>query len=287
MTFVPPEPCTHRCHNRAMPRRGGPKHKPDTRDRTRAAEALRLRLSGMTWEEIAAQLNYRGRGGPRMAVERLLSRVEHEGAAALRAVEGRRLDELQASVWSKATSGDCDAIRTVLRISERRSKLFGLDAPIMVGGLSEAEFGRMAAELLEVTGPKPLYALAGLPAPPEPVLDTYDDEMPWSNLGGPEPLYAAPAPVSGTLPYPGGEGAYPGGEGAAADESEAVSPVEDDESEEILAEIVDDDVIEPLPPAQRRLPASEVLNADGVPISRTGIARRLSGYDPLAAWRPG
>src|SRR5215218_3681672 len=105
-----------------MPRRGGPKHKPDTRDRVRAEEALLLRLSGLTWEQIAARLGYRSPNGPRMAVERLLSRIEHQGAAQLRAVEDQRLDALQAAVWPKAVAGDTDAIRTVLRISERRSK---------------------------------------------------------------------------------------------------------------------------------------------------------------------
>jgi hypothetical protein len=258
-----------------MTRRGGPKHHPDTRDRTRAAEALRLRQSGMTWEAIAARLKYRNPSGPRMAVERLLSRVEHEGAAQLRAVEGRRLDELQASVWGKATAGDCDAIRTVLRISERRSKLLGLDAPQRVEGISEKEFAAQAAELLRITGPGPLRELARMPELPEPVaVDCCSDG--WANIGTP---YETPEPAAGSL-HPGADDPSPVEPAAEDDDQDAEVVVE------VEAELVEDDdacrgcdnegeviVLEPLPRSQFRVPARDVWG------------RSVNPYDPLRGWR--
>ena len=189
-----------------MPQRGGPKHQPDTNDRSRAAEALRLRLSGLSWEACATRLKYRTPSGPRMAVERLLARVEHEGAGQLRAVESRRLDVMQAAVWEKARAGDCDAIRTVLRISERRSKLLGLDSPVRVAveGISEQQFAARAAELLLITGVRPLVA-AALPALPPAERDAWiaaedapvvvDDGGNWSNIGVDAPLYGPPRDV--------------------------------------------------------------------------------------------
>lgn len=304
-----------------MPRRGGPKHKPDTSDRTRAAEALRLRLSGMTWEAIQAQMGYRSVRGPAMAVERLLGRIEHEGAAQLRAVESRRLDELLAGVWPKAIAGDTDAVRTVLRISERRSKLLGLDAPVQVAveGIGEQEFAERYAELLRVAGGPPRSMVeAALPAlepaerdawisetHPAPLDDGLDG---WSNIGGPE--YARYTPSPYPSPHPEAD-SPPGGDSApfraAEDDAEhqddehqgdqdaAPAPVvvergdDDDAPEaEVIAEVI------PLPPGQRSIPASEVLDANGVPLARGGFARRLGGYgyggrggyDPLAGWRP-
>jgi hypothetical protein len=56
-----------------------------------------------------------------------------------------------------------------LCISERRSKLLGIDAPVPVAveGLSEREFAEQAAALLEVTGIRPLAELAAPVLPPQ------------------------------------------------------------------------------------------------------------------------
>ncbi|GJO51402.1 hypothetical protein NJB1604_39400 [Mycobacterium marinum] len=255
-------------------------HKPHATERIRAAETLRLRLSGMTWEAIAAQLNYRSPGGPRMAVERLLGRIEAEAIGELRKIEGRRLDELQAAVWDKARAGDCDAIRTVLRISERRSKLLGLDAPVTlaVEGITEAEFARAAAELLAVTGDAPLRELAKLPpAPGEPVQDGYDPD--WSNIGVDDAAMAA----ADSVPDEPADSA-PDEPAAAAVVVERADDLDGDdgteEAEVVVAELV------PLSPGRRRIPAREIIDENGVPFSRGAIARRLGGYDPLRGWAP-
>jgi len=50
----------------------------------------------------------------------------------MRQTEGARLDRMQRAVWPAAISGDIKAGAQVLRIMERRARLFGLDAPTKV-----------------------------------------------------------------------------------------------------------------------------------------------------------
>lgn len=124
------------------------------------ALALRLRLSGATYPDIAKQLGYAGPSGAHAAVDRELRRRLTEPADQLRAIELLRLDRMQAALWKVLTSplalgleiangGDADdaenaaaalakkvqffelekAIGRLLQISKRRADLMGLDAP--------------------------------------------------------------------------------------------------------------------------------------------------------------
>jgi len=97
--------------------------------RTRAAAALKLRATGVSFAEIAAQLGYPSENAANKAVLTALRREVHEEANHLRTLEGLRLDDLHAAAWDKAMAGDPAAIGCVLRIMERRARLFGLDAP--------------------------------------------------------------------------------------------------------------------------------------------------------------
>ena len=53
-----------------------------------------------------------------------------EEVGKLRAIELRRLDMMLKAVSPRAMRGDVKAIGAALRISERRAKLLGLDAPV-------------------------------------------------------------------------------------------------------------------------------------------------------------
>lgn len=180
-------------------------------ERERARKAVTLRIEGHSYARIAETLGWSDESGARHAVTRLLDRVEHESVAELRAVEGRRLDELQRGVWDAATSGDTDAVRAALAVMARRAKLFGLDAPtaFAVGGISESEFAAQAAELLTAIGGPGAAARAlvdtvpglarELPSAvrndllgagaPEAADDTGHDAEPWSNIGPDMPGY--------------------------------------------------------------------------------------------------
>ena len=101
-----------------------------TADRT--ARALELRRSGATYEEIAQACGYRSRSEAFQSIQRALSRVIEEPAQALREIEGQRLDAMQQAIWDKAMTGDLPAIDRMLRLMERRAKLFGLDTPTKI-----------------------------------------------------------------------------------------------------------------------------------------------------------
>jgi hypothetical protein len=93
------------------------------------AEALRLRIAGGSFSQIARQLGYASKGQAYKAVMAGLERWGVEPAEELRTLELARLDELTLGLWPKAMKGDAHAVDVCLRISARRAKLLGLDAP--------------------------------------------------------------------------------------------------------------------------------------------------------------
>lgn len=262
--------------------------------RDRQLKAVELHLAGHTYSEIAKRLGYRSEAGARMAVNRDFAR-RSAGVDERREKHSARLETLIASHWSGATSGgDAVAAGVVLRAMADLSRLWGMDAAqrhLVVGaGITETEFAAKAAQLLAVTGDRPLLELAASALPPWQRAALYDEpvdpepDLEWSNIGMDQsPLYArAGIDAEDFTPEPEPDAEPPTAVVVERVEAEPTTVVVE-EVEEIVAEVIP---LPPLPPGQRRIPASEVLNANGVPISRSGIARRRGGYDPLAAWRP-
>jgi hypothetical protein len=94
----------------------------------RRTEALALRMAGMTFEQIGERLSITADSAVEL-INRTISRVGNQVAEEMRELEGARLDRSQAAIWSKVLEGDLHAVDSFLKISARRSKLFGLDAP--------------------------------------------------------------------------------------------------------------------------------------------------------------
>lgn len=96
------------------------------------AEALRLRLAGWTVRRIADHLHVSettawGR------LDAAMADLVNPLAEQMRVIEGARLDALQAAHWDAAVSGkNLRAAEYVLRLIDRRAKLFALDGPIEV-----------------------------------------------------------------------------------------------------------------------------------------------------------
>jgi hypothetical protein len=101
------------------------------RQQARRAEALSLRLAGLSYEQIGERLQISTSGAEEM-INRTLERAENRAVTELRELENARLDRAQDGVWSKVLEGDLKAVDVFLRISNRRSKLNGLDAPTQV-----------------------------------------------------------------------------------------------------------------------------------------------------------
>jgi hypothetical protein len=93
------------------------------------AEVLKLRRGGLTFDMIAERIGYADASGAHTAYVRACKRIIHAEVDDLRKVEGDRLDMAQAAVWGKVLQGDVAAVNSLLRIMERRAKLFGLDSP--------------------------------------------------------------------------------------------------------------------------------------------------------------
>ncbi len=106
-----------------------------TAQRTTAAEraereraVLDLRRSGMSFDQIAAEVGYKNRSAAKKAYDRALAGTggpEIDRAAA-RSQEVDRLDKLLTAVWGKAMAGELDAVREVRQISRLRIHLLGL-----------------------------------------------------------------------------------------------------------------------------------------------------------------
>lgn len=99
----------------------------------RAAE---MRAAGASFRAIGDQLGI-DHTWARTLVLKALEEAVYEAADEMRTQEGMRLDRLQLGLWPQAARGDTKAALAVVRIMERRAKLFGLDAPTRME-LSEA-----------------------------------------------------------------------------------------------------------------------------------------------------
>lgn len=183
-------------------------------ERERAVEALRRRIAGETYQEIADALGYSDRSGSRRAVQRLLDRREAESVDELRAVHGARLEALVATYFGPATKGDTDAAMVVLRAHDRLAKLFGTNMPdrVEVGAtVTDVEFAEQAAALIGELSPEGLRAAFAAipggtaaarsaagegtdpgeqdsPASVEHSAGNDDGPEPWADVDGPEPV---------------------------------------------------------------------------------------------------
>lgn len=101
------------------------------RARDREVEALNLRKSGATYDQIGKTLGITTQGAYKAIIRSLqrLNEKNSEGSDELRRLEVERLDRMLAAIWGQVLNGNQGAIDRALRIGERRAKLLGLDAP--------------------------------------------------------------------------------------------------------------------------------------------------------------
>lgn len=104
----------------------------------KAIRALTLRIGRASYAQIAEQLGYADPASARHLVMRALSRRESEQVEELRALENAALDadetELRLIIGdrSKPEGVRLRAIDTRTRLSARRARLNGMDAPVQV-----------------------------------------------------------------------------------------------------------------------------------------------------------
>lgn len=94
----------------------------------REQRAVALKASGATYRQIAQALSIDVATAHR-TVTRALRRDHADAVDEMRRVEDDRLDRMLRAVWLEATNGNLGAIDRVVKISESRRRLWGLDAP--------------------------------------------------------------------------------------------------------------------------------------------------------------
>jgi len=95
-------------------------------------KALELRRRGKSYAEIARELGYSSGSGAHAAVKKALRKTLKEPADELRKMENARLDAMLNALWPEIEKGNPKAIAAGVKISDRRAKLNGLDAPAEV-----------------------------------------------------------------------------------------------------------------------------------------------------------
>ncbi len=94
-----------------------------------ARKVLELRKAGASHDQIADQLGLANRSVSWKLFSAALHEIIREPAQDVLALELDRLDAMLLGCWTKAKSGDTQAIDRVIRIMDRRTAYLGLDAP--------------------------------------------------------------------------------------------------------------------------------------------------------------
>lgn len=167
----------------------------------RDTEAVRLRLEGCSYPEIARRLKFGHRGNAQRAVKRRLTGMRDDCAemvGELRQIEGMRLDMALAAVMPKVRNGDLFAVDRMLRIQERRAAYEGLDQPrglkVEMAREIEGLLDRLREEFDDDTYERFLAIFAGELGPIAP--DAHPEDASSEGSGGASGGGEAPPPAS-------------------------------------------------------------------------------------------
>jgi hypothetical protein len=115
----------------------------------RYARVVELRRTGMTFAQVAQAAGYADASGAYRAWRAALAAIPKAQADEARTEEDDRILAMIRGLWAKAARGDVWAVDRVLRLSESRRRLYGLDAPISVRGIVTSELDAKVNDLLD------------------------------------------------------------------------------------------------------------------------------------------
>jgi hypothetical protein len=95
----------------------------------RRNRAVELVACGLTYQQVADELDYKNRGTVHRIVQSALQAEQADNVEALRQLEVTRFDAMQAALWSRAEAGDLDAVDQCVRIIIARCRVLGLLSP--------------------------------------------------------------------------------------------------------------------------------------------------------------
>lgn len=102
-----------------------------TEHQAKRLEAVTLRLAGLTYEQIADRMDISPSWAMQLVELTLTSSINRQ-VSQMRSLENQRLDRAQAAIWPKVLEGNMHAVDVFLRLSGRRAKMNGLDAPTAI-----------------------------------------------------------------------------------------------------------------------------------------------------------
>jgi len=115
----------------------------------RELEIVRLRVQGLSFDQIADQVGYYDRSGVKKAWDRVMQQAladQAQNRAALAQEELSRTDWLIQCMAPRVEKGDSRAAQVALNAIERRCKLLGLDAPVRLSVEAET----LGAEIMSL-----------------------------------------------------------------------------------------------------------------------------------------
>lgn len=100
--------------------------------RAKQMQALELRKSGLTYQEIAAALGYKDQSGAKKACDRAMENIVMDAAKEVITMDLQNLDDFQKRcIHALRQNGDLSQIDRLLRIQERRYALLGISDDTM------------------------------------------------------------------------------------------------------------------------------------------------------------
>lgn len=132
----------------------------DSQEVTR--KCLELRLAGGTLESIGNVVGIHKSNVSRR-IKRALADIPKPEADELRTLENERLNAMQMAIWRQVKEGHLGAVDRAIRISERRSRLNGLDAP------QQVDLGARAVDIESVARDIMGALEGGAPEVPDPI----------------------------------------------------------------------------------------------------------------------
>jgi hypothetical protein len=87
------------------------------------------RRAGLSYPKIAKKMGIKAVSYVHKLVSEGIAQIVHEPAEALVALENERFDEALSGIYETAVHGELAALDRLIKISESRRKMLGLDAP--------------------------------------------------------------------------------------------------------------------------------------------------------------
>lgn len=128
------------------------------KDTERQAEAVRLRIAGKTFDEIAEQCGYTDKSSAYGSVRRAVQRIGREQAEELFDVDMARFEAMWAEVWplfidhQLSVADRLKALNGLLDIMQRKARMLGYDNVTVTANTSSESVTTSVPSLAELVG---------------------------------------------------------------------------------------------------------------------------------------